>query len=232
MKIENTSIRLKKLMKDRNLKQIDIVEKCQPFCKKYNVSMNRSDISQYVSGKTEPGSKKLTILGLALNVPETWLMGYDVPMEREPITETNLPKANNIIPLPETKKIPLLGTIACGEPILAVENVAEYVDMDCAIHADFALRCKGDSMINARIFDGDIVYIREQPAVENGEIAAVLITGTECEAEATLKRVYLEENKLRLCAENPLYKDIVFYEEDMNRVKIIGKAVAFLSAVR
>lgn len=69
-------------MNDRNLKQVDILKKTEPFCKKYGVKMNKSDISQYVSGKNEPGQDKLTMLGMALNVSEVWLMGYDVPMER------------------------------------------------------------------------------------------------------------------------------------------------------
>ena len=144
--------------------------------------------------------------------------------------EMSLP--HNMMPLPSTKKIPLLGTIACGEPILAVENVADYVDADAETAADFALCCKGDSMINARIFDGDIVYIRKQEAVENGEIAAVLVDGTESEAEATLKRFYHEGDKLRLSAENPMYPDQIFSGERMNCVRVIGKAVAFLSTVR
>lgn len=138
--------------------------------------------------------------------------------------------ATNIISMPETKKVPLLGTIACGEPILAVENVADYIDMDTETHADFALRCKGDSMINARIFDGDVVYIRKQSTVENGEIAAVIINGME--SEATLKRVYTSEDSIRLCAANPMYPDKVFEKEKMNDVTIIGKAVAFLSSIK
>lgn len=224
MKSENTSDRLKQIMKERNLKQVDILNMCQPFCEKYGIPMNKSDISQYVSGKNEPGSKKLTILGLALGLSETWLMGYDVPKEREDAI------ASNIIPVPATKKVPLLGTIACGEPILAAENIEDYIDMDSSVHADFALRCKGDSMINARIFDGDVVYIRKQSTVENGEIAAVLITGLE--TEATLKRVYISEDRIRLCAANPMYEDKVFEKEKMNDVVIIGKAIAFLGVVR
>ena len=140
-----------------------------------------------------------------------------------------LPATNLFLP-PKTKKVPLMGTIACGAPILAVENVEEYIDMDADIHATFALRCKGDSMINARIFNGDIVYIRQQPTVENGEIAAVLIGSTE--TEATLKRVYQDTEKSRLCAENPQYKDMVFFQEEMNEIRILGKAVAFLSTVK
>lgn len=139
---------------------------------------------------------------------------------------------DNLIPLSKkpTKKVPLVGTIACGTPILAEQNVSEYIDMDNDIHADFALRCKGDSMINARIFDGDIVYIKITNQVENGEIAAVLIE--DIVSEATLKRFYKDDEKIRLCAENPTYKDMVFYHEEINAVHVLGKAVAFLSAVK
>lgn len=82
MKKENTSIRLKQIMNEKNIKQVDILEAAKPYCKKYNVKLGRNDLSQYVSGKVEPGQQKLTILGLALNVDEVWLMGYDVPRER------------------------------------------------------------------------------------------------------------------------------------------------------
>lgn len=83
MKISNTSERLKTLMESRNLRQVDILEKCEPYCKQYGVQLKKNALSEYVNGKTEPGQHKLTILGLALNVSEAWLMGYDVPMERE-----------------------------------------------------------------------------------------------------------------------------------------------------
>ena len=87
-------------------------------------------------------------------------------------------------------------------------------------------------MINARIFDGDIVYIRKQNSVENGEIAAVMIDGVESESEATLKRFFRENDKIRLSAENPMYPDLQYHGENMNFVRVIGKAVAFLSAVQ
>ena len=127
----------------------------------------------------------------------------------------------------QVKKVPLLGTIACGEPILADENVECYVSVPDHIHADFCLRCQGDSMINARIFDGDIVYIHKQPIVENGEIAAVLI-----EEEATLKRVYIYPDKIILQPENPLYAPKVYVQEEMNDIQILGKAIYFTSLVR
>ncbi len=188
------------------------------------LNCSRSTIFRYENGDIEKvPSSLINPIAEVLKTTPAYLMGW-----ADEVTTS----ATNIIPLPKTKKVPLLGTIACGEPILAVENIEDYFDMDSEIHADFALKCKGDSMINARIFDGDIVYIRTQKNVKNGEIAAVLINGTESEAEATLKRVYRENNKLRLSAENPLYSDQVFYDNDINRVNIIGKAVAFLSAVR
>lgn len=135
------------------------------------------------------------------------------------------------MPIISTLKVLLLSTIACGTPILAVENVEDYIDMDKNVHADFALRCKGDSMINARIMDGDIVYIKKQNSVENEEIAAVLLDEYP-ESEATLKRIYKSSDKIRLCAENPNYTDMVFFENDMNKIRIIGKAVAFLRSVK
>lgn len=129
--------------------------------------------------------------------------------------------------MPEMRKIPLLGTIACGAPVFAEEHMDGEVDIPSYIHADFALRCEGDSMINARIFNGDIAYIRKQDTVENGEIAAVLI-----ENEATLKRVRLFDDHISLEPENPMYKPFVFWGEDMNSVHILGKAVAFTSVIR
>lgn len=85
MEKKNTSIRLKELMQERNLKQVDILRMAEPYAKQYDIKFNKSDLSQYVSGKTEPGQDKLFLLGITLNVSETWLMGYDVPRERNPV---------------------------------------------------------------------------------------------------------------------------------------------------
>ncbi len=120
-------------------------------------------------------------------------------------------------------RAPLLGRIACGEPILAEENIEDYVDLPKHITADFALECRGDSMIGAGIQDGDVVYIRQQPEVENGQIAAVLV-GDE---EATLKRFYFDGQAIQLVAENPKFAPMVFTGEDINKVRVIGRAVAF-----
>ena len=133
---------------------------------------------------------------------------------------------DNIISMPKKNYIPLVGTIACGSPILATENLDGEVSAPDAIDADFALRCKGDSMIDARITDGDIVYIRQQPTVENGEIAAVLI-----DEEATLKRVYISDNTITLVACNSKYQPFVYTGEQLNEIRILGKAVGFTSTL-
>lgn len=123
----------------------------------------------------------------------------------------------------QAKFLPVIGTIACGSPILAEENFRDYVPAPEGMRADFALTCSGDSMTGARIDDGDTVYIRIQPEVETGEIAAVLIG-----EEATLKRVYKDGDSLILCPDNPAYKPIVITGADQSEVRIMGKAVGCL----
>lgn len=117
--------------------------------------------------------------------------------------------------------IPLLGTIAAGTPILAEENIEDYFNLDNSIKADFALKIKGDSMLGAAIFPGDIVFIRKQETLENGEIGAMLI-----EDEATLKKFYKEDDTVILQAENDLYKPIIL---NNGNVRILGKLVATLN---
>ena len=181
------------------------------------VGVQKNAVSKWECGRVEdiPTSTIKQLAGL-FNVPASYLIDDD-----------SKPLPANLIPMPEMRKIPLLGTIACGAPVFADEHMDGEVDIPSNIHADFALRCKGDSMINARIFDGDIVYIRKQDTVENGDIAAVLIDN-----EATLKRFKLYDDHISLEPENPMYKPLVFWNEEMNEVRIIGKAVAFTSSVR
>lgn len=135
-------------------------------------------------------------------------------------TESKLPA--NLMPMPRTRRVPLVGTIACGTPILATENVEEEIDIPEGIRAGFALRCKGDSMVGADIQDGDIVYIQETPEVLDGQIAAVLIG-----EEATLKRVYYDrsEGMMTLLAENRKYPPLVYQGEALNQMRILGRAV-------
>lgn len=184
------------------------------------VGVGRSTVRKWETGQIQNMRRdKIAKLAIALHTTPEYLMGWE--------TNNSTPIPDNILPMPEMRKIPLVGTIACGEPILAQENIEEYVSIPKELSGDFALRCKGDSMINARIFDGDIVYIRQQDTVENGEIAAVLI-----DSEATLKRVKLFEDHIVLEPENPMYKPLSYWGEEMNTVRILGKAVAFTSVVR
>lgn len=188
------------------------------------LGMNKSTIQRYETGQiSKIKIPVLESIAKALNVNPNWLA-----LKSEDMTIKKYPyEIKNIIPLPKTKKVPLVGTIACGTPITAVENIEDYIDMSEDVRADFALRCKGDSMINARIFDGDIVYIRQQPDVENGEIAAVLI-----DDEATLKRVFKHKDSLELRAENPTFPPLYYEGSELETIRILGKAVAFLSEVR
>lgn len=218
--------RLKKAMDAAQMTQTELAKR---------TGIGKSSISTYLSGSYEPKQKNIYRMALALGVNEAWLMGADIPMARNakedyinnPITAQFSSPPANVIPMPNTYKVPLIGTIACGQPILAVENTDELVDVPEYIQADFALRCKGDSMINARIFDGDIVYIYRQPEVENGQIAAVRIG-----EEATLKKVYFTGSRLVLRAANPLYDDLEYEGPELEEVEILGKAVAFTSMIR
>lgn len=140
--------------------------------------------------------------------------------------ETKLP--NNVSPMPKMVSRPRLGAIACGEPILAEQNIECYDAVPEWAHCDFTLVCRGDSMIGARILDGDIVCIRQQPEVASGEIAAVMIG----DDEATLKRVRLLDNGIALWPENPAYEPKIFVGEEAAKVHILGKATHFISAIR
>lgn len=140
--------------------------------------------------------------------------------------DTN-PAYKNVEPMPQFTRVPILGGIACGKPITAEENLEGFAFVDGRVHADFALRCEGDSMINAHIFNGDLVFIKARPEVNNGEIAAVGIGD-----EATLKRVYVYSNRIELRPENPLFPVLNYEGPEMAEVHILGKAVAFLGVVR
>lgn len=171
----------------------------------------------YEKGERQPNSEVLIALADYFGVSVDYLIGR----------HDSIFDYDGVMPLPKIKRVPLLGRIACGEPILAEENLDGFVNCPEHIPADFSLVCKGDSMINARIFDGDIVFIRQQPDVNDGDIAAVLIDDS-----ATLKKVKHLPNKLILSPCNPLYDDIIFRDEELNSVTILGKAVYFLSSVR
>mgnify|MGYP000205597533 CR=1 FL=1 len=181
------------------------------------LGMTRSAIGMYETGKREPDLETLEAFADFYNVDMNTLTGRH--------NAQALPA--NIIPLPKMKKVPLVGQIACGTPILAEQNVTDYVDLPTHIHADYALTCKGDSMVNIGISDGDIVYIREQTEVENGQIAAVMV-GDE---EATLKRFYYQDDMIQLVAENSSYPPKIFVGDAISQIRIVGRAVAFTHVI-
>lgn len=197
------------LRKRNNMSQRELAEKA---------GVSRSAIGMYETGEREPSFEMLETFADIFNVNMNVLLGKSASL---PV----LPK--NMTVLPPMRKIPLLGTIACGEPILAQENISDYVDLPGHIRADFALTCKGDSMTNAGIRDGDVVYIRQQEAVENGQIAAVLVD----KEEATLKRFYILDGHISLNAENPEFPPLVFSGEDAREVRVLGLAVAYTHVI-
>lgn len=179
------------------------------------VRVARSTIQRYEAGSISQMKMPVVFaIAGALNVNPDWLVGKSDQML------VVLP--SNIVPLPDMRQIPLVGDIACGKPIFAEENIEGNVDLPNHIHADFALTCKGDSMTGAGIYDGDVVYIRQQPEVRSGQIAAVLI-----DDEATLKRVYQNGDTLILQPENPAYSPMIYAGREIEEVRILGLAVGF-----
>ena len=169
----------------------------------------------------EPNSETLVMLANHYDVSVDYLIGRS----ENPVKE-KLPTAEDFSRYglrPITKKrVPLLGNIPCGEPKYADEDIECYVEIGNDVKADFCLRAKGDSMIGARIHDGDLVFIRSTPQVDNGQIAAVII-----DDEATLKRVYYypENNMMILKPENSKYKDLIYLGDQLETVRILGLAV-------
>ena len=187
---------------------------------------SRSSINKIELDQRNLTQSKIKAIADALDTTPAYIMGWNE--QSQPLDTDRLKLFDNLFPI-ETKRFPLLGNIACGTPIFADEKKELYVEAGTSIDADFCLRAKGDSMTGARINDGDIVFIRKQDTVENGEIAAVVI-----EDEATLKRVnyYPQQELLILRAENSQYGDMVYSGEQLNHIVILGKAVAFQSDIR
>ena len=178
---------------------------------------DKSSISKIENGKADIPQSKIAAFADALQTTPAYLMGWEE--KPEPKRPTIPP---GFEPMPKMKKIPLIGAIACGEPITAEQNIEKMVDVPENIRCDFSLTCHGDSMVDAGIHDKDVVYIRIQPEVENGEIAAVRIDG-----EATLKRVYYNPGTLTLMPANPAYAPMIYTGSQLEEVHIEGKAVGW-----
>lgn len=174
---------------------------------------DKSMIAKIESGRVDLSQSKILAFADALHTSASVLMGWEDEDHSTNLSQYGLRPVRR-------HKVPLLGPIACGTPIYAEEQYDAYVDSDVA--ADFCLTAKGDSMVNAKIYDGDIVFIKEMNMVDDGDIAAVII-----DDEATLKRVYFDKKKevLTLVAENPKYAPMVYSAEDAKSVRILGKAL-------
>lgn len=186
---------------------------------------HKTSISKIESGINDISQSKIKAIAEIFGVSPSALLG--IGEDEEPPKMIDLHNYG-IRPI-EVKKYPLLGEIACGVPIFANEERELYVKAGTDVKADFCLQARGDSMTGARINDGDIVFVRSQSQVDNGEIAVILIG-----EEATLKRVYFypEKNTLILKAANPKYEDFIYTGEELNDIHILGKAVAFQSDVK
>lgn len=195
--------KLRELRTERNLTQSDLAKE---------LGVTKSTISRYETGVHSPQISHIKHFADYFDVNPYWLSG---------MSDEKYIKKDIFI------KIPVLGTIAAGHPIIAEEYIEDYEYIKESECVDFCLKIKGDSMINARIYDGDIVFIRKQDDVENGEVAAVLI-----DDEATLKRVYKVNGTVILHAENPIYTDMVFSAKDYKQVRILGKAMSLKTKIK
>lgn len=184
--------------------------------KQYELSerlgVSESTVSSWCSGAKMPRMSKIDQMAIMFGV------------SRSDLLEEKLDAQSGILRIRFNRK-PLVGDIACGTPILAEENITDYVDVPEHINCDFALKCRGRSMINLGVKEGDIVYIRSQPEVQNGQIAAVIVDGIE--SEATLKKFYRYDNQIVLVPANDEDKPFVYIGEEMARVHVQGLAVGF-----
>lgn len=186
------------------------------------VGVSAPTIQRYESGEIKNVRRdKISKLAKALNVSPAYLMGWnDSPSE-----DIDISKIPGVIMPVKLKRIPILGSIACGEPLFAEQNYEGYFMLDENLAgADFCLRAKGDSMIEANIFERDLVFFKKTNDVENGTIAAVLI-----DDEATLKRISKSEDMLILQPCNRIYSPIIIKPEDDKRVLILGEMVGVYS---
>lgn len=202
--------RIKEMRKSRKMTLKELGE---------HIGLSESNTKRYEDGQIKTvGIDIIKKIALALDVPASYLTGWEeIPQYQ---------KLSNYVPIAK-KKIPLFGEIAAGQPIYADEHIEEFLPVDDEVKADFALKIKGDSMINAQINDGDIVFIRQQSDVDNGQIAAVLIDDS-----ATLKRVYHMDGVIQLQAENPQYSPMIYSKNNCDECRILGLAVAVLGKVK
>lgn len=212
MKNQITAKRLSDALNRKNMKAQELADAS---------GVNKASISQYINGTHAPSNISAGKMAEVLEVSPVWLMGFDVPMTDDPYSR--FPSLGAVT----TRSFPVLGSVSCGMPVLMAEEHEVQISADIDIKADFILFAKGDSMIGARIHDGDIVFVRRQMTVENGQIAVVAIDN-----EATLKRFYRYSDLIVLRAENPSYPDIEIRPADGKEVHILGLAIRVQGELR
>mgnify|MGYP001121790712 FL=1 len=182
------------------------------ICK--DLGFKEMTFSDWVNAKTYPRIDKIEKIANYFHVQKADL----VEEKRKPL--------KNIVPI-ERCMVPIIGQIAAGKPILADEHIEAFLPCDTGVHADFGLVVSGDSMIGADIHDGDVVFIRRQPIVDDGQIAAVRI-----DDDATLKRFYKNPDGCTLVSMNPQYPPMIFNSDNCDSIQIIGLAVAKYSVIK
>mgnify|MGYP000248254331 FL=1 len=186
------------------------------------LDVSRSTVGMYETGGREPDFETMEAIADIFNVDMDYLMGRTQVERKHPISPPRKEIPPGFQPLPEMMQVPLIGTIACGTPILAEQNIKSYIGVPAAWRADFALECHGDSM-SPTICDGDVVCIRSQPEVEQGQIAAVRIG-----EEATLKHCYYQNGVVQLIADNPaVCPPMVYTGQQLEEIEVEGLAVGF-----
>ena len=186
------------------------------------LEVSRSTVGMYETGGREPDFETMEAIADIFNVDLDYLMGRSQVERKHPISPPRKEIPPGFQPLPEMAQVPLIGSIACGTPITAEQNIKSYIGVPAAWRADFALECHGDSMAPT-ICDGDVVCIRSQPEVEQGQIAAVRIG-----EEATLKHCYYQNGVVQLIADNPaVCPPMVYTGPDLEDIEVEGLAVGF-----
>ena len=216
--------RINQIMKEKRLRQIDVLNLAKPFQEKFNIKFSKSHLSQYVNGKSNPDNEKIFLLSKVFGVTEAWLLGYDVPRyERLEEAKINEPQTQQGL------QIPVLGTVAAGIPISAVEDILDYEEVPQSWENQgefFGLRIKGDSM-QPKMDDGDVVIVRQQSDANSGDTVIALVNGDD----ATCKKLQKTENGIMLVSTNPNYLPMFFTNEEIvtKPVVILGKVVELRS---
>ena len=205
--------RINQIMKEKKLRQIDILNLAKPFQQKYNIKFSKSHLSQYVNGKSNPDNEKIFLLSKVFGVTEAWLLGYNVP--RYERIENTGPQT------PQGLKIP----VAAGIPISAVEEILDYEEVPQSWKNQgefFGLRIKGDSM-KPDINHGDTVIVRKQSTANNGDVVITLVNGDD----VTCKKFEKLDNGIILISNNSEYSPMYFSNEEVvtKPVVILGRVV-------